>query len=113
MRSLTYDTLPARIVFGPGTARTRLPAEVERLGVSRLLLIAPERDLGAVRALVSPFTDRIATTFTGVREHVPVATAQAARAAAAGADAVLCIGGGSTTGAAKAVAVTARLPISA
>lgn len=110
MRSLTYDTLPARIVFGPGTARTSLPAEVERLGVSRLLLIASERDLGAVRALVSPFTDRIATTFTGVREHVPVATA---RAPAAGADAVLCIGGGSTTGAAKAVALTARLPISA
>jgi maleylacetate reductase len=44
---------------------------------------------------------------------VPVETARAARAAAAdaGADAVLCIGGGSTVGAAKAVALTARIPV--
>lgn len=46
-----------------------------------------------------------------MREHVPVATAEAARAAAVGADAVLCLGGGSTIGAAKAVALTTGLPI--
>ncbi len=112
-REFVYDALPARIVFAPGAARTRLAAEVERLGATRLLLIASERDSGRVRDLVAPFADRIVATFTAVREHVPVATAEAARAAAsgAGADAVLCIGGGSTTGAAKAVALTARIPI--
>jgi maleylacetate reductase len=107
----TYDALPGRIVFGPGTARTRLAAEVQRLGASKLLLIASDRDADRVRALTAPFADRVAATFTAVREHVPVATAEAARAAAAGVDAVLCVGGGSTIGAAKAVALTTRLPI--
>jgi maleylacetate reductase len=109
----TYDALPGRVVFGPGTARTRLAAEVERLGVERVLLIASARAAGTVASLVGPLGERIAGTFTDVREHVPVETAEAARAAAAAAraDAVLCIGGGSTVGAAKAVALTARIPV--
>ncbi|MDN5929999.1 MAG: maleylacetate reductase [Pseudonocardia sp.] len=111
MHSFTYDALPGRVVFGPGAARTELAAEVERLGASAVLLIASERDAERVRALTAPFADRIAATFTAVREHVPVATAEAARAAAVGADAVLCLGGGSTIGAAKAVALTTRLPV--
>lgn len=113
MQHFTYDALPARIVFGPGSARTRLAGEVERLGATRLLLIASERDRDRVQELVAPLGSRVVAVFTAVREHVPVATAEAARAAAAtaAADAVLCIGGGSTTGAAKAVALTTRLPI--
>ncbi|GEC21288.1 maleylacetate reductase [Pseudonocardia hydrocarbonoxydans] len=107
--SFVYDALPGRIVFGAGAARTALAAEVERLGMSRLLLIASERDAG--RGLTAPFAGRVAAVFTAVREHVPVATAEAAREAAAGADGVLCVGGGSAVGAAKAVALTTRLPI--
>ncbi|MDN5749559.1 MAG: iron-containing alcohol dehydrogenase, partial [Pseudonocardia sp.] len=107
VHAFSYDALPGRIVFGAGTARTELRSEVERLGASRLLLIASER----VRGLTAPFADRVVATFTDVREHVPVATAEAARVAAAGADAVLCIGGGSTVGTAKAVALATRLPI--
>ena len=113
MREFTYDALPARIVFGAGAARTRLASEIERLGARRLLLIASDRDAERVREIVAPLGSTVAATFTAVREHVPVATAEAARAAAAEAraDAVLSIGGGSTTGAAKAVALTARIPI--
>ncbi len=112
-REFTYDALPGRVVFGAGAARTRLAGEVERLGAERVLLVASQRAADAVAALVEPFRDRVAGTFTAVREHVPVETARAARAAAAeaGADAVLCIGGGSTVGAAKAVALTARIPV--
>ncbi|WP_300016492.1 maleylacetate reductase [Pseudonocardia sp.] len=107
----TYDALPGRVVFGAGAARTELAAEIDRLGATRVLLIASERDAGRVRIITDPLAGRVAATFTAVREHVPVATADAARAAAVGADAVLCIGGGSTIGAAKAVALTTRLPI--
>ena len=66
-----------------------------------------------VAALLAPLGARVVGTFTEVREHVPLPTAEAARdaAAAAGADLLLAIGGGSTVGAAKAVAMTARLPI--
>ncbi|GAA1185120.1 maleylacetate reductase [Pseudonocardia alaniniphila] len=113
MREFTYNALPARIVFGSGAARTRLAPEIERLGARRVLLVASDRDTARVRELVAPVAERVAAVFTAVREHVPLATAEAARAAAAevDADVVLCIGGGSTTGAAKAVALTARIPV--
>ena len=113
VQEFTYDALPARIVFGAGAARTRLAPEIERLGARRLLLVASARDAELVREIVAPLGSTVAATFTAVREHVPVATAEAARVAAAEAraDAVLSIGGGSTTGAAKAVALTARIPI--
>jgi maleylacetate reductase len=113
MREFTYNALPARIVFGSGAARTRLAPEIERLGARRVLLVASDRDTARVRALVDPFAEQVAAVFTAVREHVPLATAEAARAAAAEADAdvVLSIGGGSTIGAAKAVALTARIPV--
>lgn len=113
MHVFTYDALPARIVFGPGAARTRLADEVARLEATRVLLIASAREADRVRELVAPLHARVAATFTDVAEHVPVATAAAARAVAVdvAADALLCIGGGSAIGAAKAVALTARIPI--
>lgn len=107
----TYEALPGRVVFGVGAARTELAAEVDRLGAAKVLLIASRHDGDRVGELAEPLGDRVTATFTDVREHVPVATAEAARAAAAGVDAVLAIGGGSTIGAAKAVALTTRLPV--
>jgi len=109
----SYDALPGRIVFGRGAARQRLAGEVDRLGSSRLLLIATASEEAKARELLTPVADRIVATFAGVRPHVPVAVAEAARAMAAevGADALLSVGGGSTTGTAKAVALTTGLPI--
>jgi maleylacetate reductase len=113
MEPFAYDALPGRVVFGAGVARTALAAEVARLGVSRLLLIPSGSEQSAARELTAPLADRIAGTFTGVRPHVPVEVADAARkqAAAVGADAVLSLGGGSATGTAKAVALTTGLPV--
>ena len=113
MQPFARDTLPGRVVFGAGAARTALAGEVARLGVSRLLLIPSGSELSAARELTAPLADRIAGTFTGVRPHVPVEVADAARkqAAAVGADAVLSLGGGSATGLAKAVALTTGLPV--
>jgi len=55
----------------------------------------------------------IAATFTDVNPHVPVGVAEAAQLAAegAGAQALLAVGGGSTTGTAKAIALCTGLPI--
>jgi len=109
----TFEQLPQRIVFGDGAARTALSPEIEQLGARRVLAIASTRDAERVASLLDPLGARVVGTFTEVREHVPLPTAEAARdaAAAAGADLLLAIGGGSTIGAAKAVAMTARLPI--
>jgi maleylacetate reductase len=113
MEPFAHDTLPGRVVFGAGAARTALAGEVARLGVSRLLLIPSGSEQQAARELTAPLADRIGGTFTGVRPHVPVEVADAARkqAAAIGADAVLSLGGGSATGTAKAVALTTGLPV--
>src|SRR4051794_26709820 len=113
MREFSYTALPRRVVFGAGAARTRLTEEVARLGALRVLVIAAEaeRELAAELAHDVP----VAATFHDVRAHVPAEIAQRACAAAAtaGADALLCIGGGSTTGMAKAVALKTGLPIAA
>ena len=113
MRDFVYDALPGRVVFGAGTARHRLAEEVERLGAHRVLLIATGREEPLARQLTRPFAERVAGAVTDVRPHVPLAVAEAARAAAkdAAADAVLSVGGGSTTGTAKAVALTSGLPV--
>ena len=113
MPGFIHDQLPSRVVFGAGVSRTALTSEVERLGATRALVLASTRDEDRVAALTSPLGDRVTGVFTAVREHVPLLTAEAARAAAkeADADVLIAIGGGSTIGAAKAVALTARLPI--
>ena len=107
MEAFTYSPTGGRVVFGAGASRSRLAPELERLGARRVLLIADR-----------PFeTDGVplAGTFAGARAHVPAAVAAAAREAAvdAGADWLLCVGGGSVTGAAKAVALETGLPIAA
>ncbi|MFC8009021.1 maleylacetate reductase [Streptomyces cinereoruber] len=111
MTTFAYDALPGRVVFGPGAASTGLLAEIDAFGAQRILLVAGASEDALARKLCAPFADRVAATFSGVRPHVPVEVAENAREAAAGADLILCVGGGSTTGTAKAVALTTKLPI--
>jgi alcohol dehydrogenase class IV len=108
-----YNTLPVRVVFGPGAAEHKLAGVVDDLRLRRILVIVAGPEEPLARRLVAPFSERVAGVFTDVRPHVPVEAAEAARAAVArhGADALVSIGGGSTTGTAKAVALTTGLPI--
>jgi maleylacetate reductase len=111
--AFVYDALPGRVVFGVGASRTGLAAEIERLGVERVLLLATPRELPQAQELASQFGDKVVGSFSAVRPHVPRAVAQQARSAAheLRADSLLCIGGGSTIGTAKAIALETSLPI--
>ncbi|HEX7305881.1 maleylacetate reductase [Lentzea sp.] len=106
-RQFDHVTLGQRVRFGTGAAAGHLAAEVERLGARRVLLIG-----GRTAAEVAARID-VAARCTDVAPHVPVENAERARAVAAesGADLLVCVGGGSTTGLAKAVALTTGLPI--
>jgi maleylacetate reductase len=109
----TYNALPGRVVFGLGSARRALAEEVDLLGATRVLLICTEAEAELAEGLIAPFAERVSGVFTDVRPHVPVEVATSARSAAkaVGAEMLLSIGGGSTTGTAKAVALTNGLPI--
>jgi alcohol dehydrogenase class IV len=84
---------------------------MEALGRSKVLLIASDRE----EAQASPIMAEIPVVLRHdeVVMHVPADVAGRARAAAAtsGADIVVTVGGGSTTGLGKAVALTTGLPI--
>jgi maleylacetate reductase len=106
-----HDTLPQRVRFGSGAAEENLAAEIKDLEASRLMVIASESTKELARRIASGLP--VAHWHDEVAMHVPVDVADRARAQAAAheIDAVVSIGGGSTTGLAKAVALTTGLPI--
>jgi maleylacetate reductase len=108
-----HDALANRVVFGAGRSRRDLVTEVDALSGSRVLLLATGREGSLARELTDELGDRVVGTFTGVRPHVPIEVADDARRVVSDleVDLLLSIGGGSTTGTAKAVALTTGLPI--
>lgn len=111
-RPFTYESRAQRVLFGAGTL-AQAPEELDRLGARKALVLctAPQRaQAEQVAALLGP---RAAGIFDGAVMHVPLASAEAARAAAveAGADALVAVGGGSTVGLAKAIALVSPLPV--
>lgn len=100
-----------RVIFDAGGAVERIAGEATRLGAGAVGLIASERDRELGEALTAELP--IALRWTEVRPHVPVDVASRATNAirASGVDTLVCVGGGSTIGLAKIVALTAGLPI--
>ncbi|MGH9137490.1 MAG: maleylacetate reductase [Acidimicrobiales bacterium] len=110
--AFVYTSLASRVVFGKGRIGD-VADEVERLRVTRVFLIADGQATPLADATAGELGDRVAGRWHEVVQHVPIELAEQARAAATdcGADAVVCIGGGSSTGLAKAIALTHQLPI--
>ncbi|CAN5647549.1 maleylacetate reductase [soil metagenome] len=106
-----HETLPQRVRFAPDDARTGVTDEVVRLGAERVMVIAEDATAELAHRITADI--RVVLHHNEVVMHVPTEVAERARAAAADcrADAVVSIGGGSTTGLAKAVAMTTGLPI--
>jgi maleylacetate reductase len=108
-----YEALPQRVVFGAGQRRS-LADEVRRLQVTRLFVIAETSDGKAIaHDLAGEQGFEVVATWHEAVQHVPETLAERARAAAtdARADGVVTIGGGSSTGLAKAIALSHGVPI--
>ena len=112
MHAFTYTAHPSRVVFGPG-ALGRLGAEIGHLGARRALVLCTPGQRGLAERVSSLLGERAAGVFSQAVMHVPIETARAARAEARrlGADCAVAIGGGSTTGLGKAIALDSGLPI--
>ena len=106
-----HQSLPQRVRFASGEAAAALTEEVAALGVSRVMVVAGGSEREVARQVAGGLP--VVHWHHEVAMHVPLPVAERARAAAArhGADALVCVGGGSTIGLAKAVALTTGLPI--
>lgn len=112
MEPFVYEALAGRVVFGVG-AFARIPEELDRLGLCRLILIADRSGRPWADRLAGLLGERVVGTIGEVRPHVPIAAAEAARelARTRQADGIVTMGGGSATGLGKAVALDQPLPI--
>ncbi len=106
-----HESQPQRVCFGTGEAAATVARELERLGASKVMVIAAEPESELAGRITGDVP--VALRYHEVVMHVPAGVADRAREAAAqhGADALLSVGGGSTTGLAKAIALTSGLPI--
>jgi maleylacetate reductase len=107
-----YDILPSRVVFGVGCLE-KLPEEIERLGATRALVLSTPEQRKEGQRIVDRLGSRAVGLFDQAVMHVPIEIAKQAReqAKALGADCCVAVGGGSTTGLAKAIALVSTLPI--
>ena len=112
MLSFVYQAMPSRVIFGVGCLE-KLPEEIERLGAAKVLVLSTPEQRQSGQEMVARLGSRAAGLFDRAVMHVPIETAQAAREEAQrlGADCCVAVGGGSTTGLAKAIALVSTLPI--
>lgn len=111
MQAFTYTGRPVRVIFGSGTL-DKLTAKVERLGVSRALVLSTPHQ----RELAEDAARRLGALAVGIVSeaavHTPVDVTERPmrEVEGCGADGIVAIGGGSTTGLGKAIALRTDLP---
>jgi len=100
------------VVFGAGVF-DRLRTEVERLGAKRALVLSTPEQTSDAEEASRRLGDMSAGVFSKAVMHVPIETAREARQVAAElqADCCVAVGGGSTIGLGKAIALESALPI--
>lgn len=112
MNPFIYNGQTSRVVFGAG-ALAHLEREVTLLGAQRALVLSTPDQEDQARRVAERLGTRTAGIFPRAVMHVLIETAREAREVAAqlGADCTIAIGGGSTTGLGKAIALESGLPI--
>jgi len=112
MKDFVFQARLPRVVFG-ADALTQLGREIELLGATRALVLSTPEQADSARRVAEMLGPRSSGVFAKAVMHVPVETAREARAVAQqlGADCAVAIGGGSTIGLGKAIALESGLPI--
>src|SRR5438128_3939340 len=112
MRPFVYDQPAARVIFGIGSLE-RLPEEVKRLGARRAIVLSTPEQRSDAEEAARRLGEMAAAIYAEAVMHVPIETARAARDVARrlDADCYVAIGGGSTIGLGKAIALETGMPI--
>ena len=112
MKSFVYNGQLARVIFGVGSLQ-HLGREIEALGAKKALVLSTPEQRASAEMIADLLGARAVGVFDRAVMHVPIETAREAREVARrlGADCAVAIGGGSTTGLGKAIALDSGLPI--
>ena len=112
MKDFIYTAIPARVVFGAGKLAS-IRDEVETIGSNRALVLCTPPQRAQAEQVAKLLGSQLAGIHDGAEMHVPIEGARKARALAAEleADCAVAIGGGSTIGLGKAIALEAPIPI--
>ena len=112
MKNFVYNGQASRVVFGAGSLQ-HLGREIDALGARKALVLSTPEQRASAEMIADLLGARAAGVFDRAVMHVPIETAREAREIARqlGADCAVAIGGGSTTGLGKAIALDSGLPI--
>ncbi|MGJ7456733.1 maleylacetate reductase [Halomonas sp. MA07-2] len=111
MQPFVYHGLPSRVVFGQGTLSC-LAGEIEQLGCRRALVLATPQQQDQARAVLEQLGARGVGLYAEAAMHTPVEITEDAMRVVKelSVDCTVAIGGGSTIGLGKAIALRTGLP---
>lgn len=109
--SFIYNALPARVVFRRG-GREAVREEMERLGRKRVMVLSTAGRIALAEEIAEYLGDLAIGVLPKAVMHAPVEVTEAVLGELrdAGADCTVAVGGGSTIGLAKAIALRANMP---
>lgn len=111
MQPFVYNALPSRVIFGSGTL-AQLAEEIQALGASRALVLTTPEQRSSGEKLCAQLGSLSVGLYANATMHTPVDVTKDALAVVASleADCVVSLGGGSTIGLGKAIALHTDLP---
>jgi len=111
MEPFHYSALPGRVIFGIDTL-AELPEELRELGAKRALVICTRQQVDQAESVRALLGDSVVAVFSDAAMHTPVdVTAEAMKVVEENTvDCLIGIGGGSTIGLCKALALRTGLP---
>lgn len=112
MEAFQYESHEYRVIFGIGKMR-EAKTELEKLGVKRAMVIATPQQQELAAEVGDLIGERCGYVYTDAAQHVPVETVDDAEKVVINEwiDGLLAVGGGSSVGLAKALALRTNLPI--
>jgi maleylacetate reductase len=111
MDPFVYAGLAARVIFGSGT-RSKVGEELSRLNCSRALVLSTPEQRDGAQEIAHTLGGKAVGVFAQATMHTPVEITElaVAKVRSLGADCTIALGGGSTTGLGKAIALRTDLP---